>query len=126
MNKEEYKKLLYTKEWQNKRAIILKRDGHKCVKCNSKKSLHVHHTYYIVDKMPWEVPDDCLMTICNICHKKEHKGKSIQSFIRKTPPKKRRKRKGKISQYVDSIVKNLSKKDRELQEKYDKIKNKFA
>lgn len=87
MNKEEYKELLERKEWQDKRKIILKRDNHKCTKCNCNKSLHLHHTYYLEGKMPWEVPDDCLITLCKTCHEKEHKGKDIKTFARKYPPK---------------------------------------
>lgn len=87
MNKEEYSELLKRKEWINKRNSILKRDKRKCVKCSCKKSLHVHHTYYLIGKMPWEVPDDCLITLCKVCHEKEHEGKDIKSFARKYPPK---------------------------------------
>lgn len=126
MNKQEYKELLQRKEWQDKREVILKRDNHKCVKCNRNKKLHVHHTYYLIGKMPWEVPDDCLITLCDICHGKEHKGKNIKSFERKRPPKKKLKKLSKKERQINSLINNLSKKDRELQEKYDKLRNKLA
>ena len=87
MNKKEYRELLQREEWKNKRDSILIRDNHKCVKCECKKDLHVHHTYYLIGKMPWEVPDDCLITLCKVCHEKEHDGKNIVTFIRKNPPK---------------------------------------
>ncbi len=126
MNKKEYQELLKREEWQNKRLVVLKRDNYKCVKCNCKKNLHVHHTYYLIDRMPWQVPDDCLITLCKVCHKKEHKGRSIQSFMRKRPPRHNIKKLSKEKRRYDNMIKNLSKKDRELQEKYNKIRNKLA
>jgi hypothetical protein len=184
MNKQEYAKALRRKEWRNKRKEILKRDNYACTKCKDTKELHVHHTYYLEGKMPWEVPNDCLITLCKSCHKKEHEGKSIQSFVRKADkkePKRKvkkqpekikkmrfykfmavkspefkevfdksvnwrevKKPKGSISKGFDdrklaekwllttekpknkkpAKVDNLSKKDRELQKKYDEIKRK--
>lgn len=88
MNKEEYRRALKSPKWIAKREKIKKRDGFKCVKCNCKNNLHVHHTYYLPNKMPWEVPDDCLITLCKVCHTKEHEGKNISSFARKSAPKK--------------------------------------
>jgi len=109
MNKEDYSELLKRKEWINKRNSILKRDKRKCVKCNCNKFLHVHHTYYLIGKMPWEVPDDCLITLCKTCHEKEHEGKDIKSFSRKHPPKNKpkslRKRRLK-SKTQESNIKN--------------------
>ena len=45
--------------------------------------------------MPWEVPDDCLVTLCGVCHEKEHEGKDIVTFMRHKPPKLTRKEKRK-------------------------------
>lgn len=87
MNKEEYREALKDPRWLAKRDIIKKRDKHKCTKCGCRDNLHVHHTYYLPNKMPWEVPDDCLITLCKGCHAKEHEGKDISSFIRTSPPK---------------------------------------
>ena len=115
MDKEEYKELLKSPEWLDKRDSIKNRDGNKCVKCGSKKQLEVHHTYYLSGKMPWEVPDECLITLCRVCHRKEHKDKIIpikNEVFKKEVPKK--KCKDKYSQ--------LSKKDKEIQLKYDLLK----
>lgn len=87
VNKEEYKKALKDPRWLTKRKRIKKRDKYKCVKCNCKDNLHVHHTYYLPNKMPWAVPDDCLITLCKTCHEKEHEGRDIKSFIKAKPPK---------------------------------------
>lgn len=113
MNKREYGKALKSPKWKAKRQIILKRDSYKCVICDCKDNLHIHHKYYLEGKMPWEVPDSCLVTLCKTCHEKEHEGKNIQSLIRR---KKVPKKKKKDKQY------DLLKPDRELQEKYDKLK----
>lgn len=87
MTKEEYQEALKSPQWIIKRNRVKKRDKHKCVKCKSNKNLHIHHTYYLKDKMPWQVPDECLITLCEVCHEKEHKGKPILSFMRVKPPK---------------------------------------
>ena len=95
MNKKEYNKALKDPKWISKRDKIKSRDGHKCTKCGSKKSLQVHHTYYLIRKMPWEVPDSCLVTLCGVCHEKEHEGRDIVTFMRHNPPKPTRKEKRK-------------------------------
>ena len=120
MTREEYSEALKSPQWIIKRDRIKKRDGYNCVKCGSKDSLHVHHTYYLRDKMPWQVPDDCLITLCKICHKKEHEGKPISSFYRNNPQKV----KTKVKKTKTKRNNNLSKADAELQKKYDEIKKK--
>ena len=87
MNKKEYRKALKTREWKYKRKAILKRDMFACTKCYATEELQVHHTYYLEGKMPWEVPNDCLITLCRACHEKEHEGRDIQSFVRKAEKK---------------------------------------
>ncbi len=59
-------------KWQKRRLEILQRDGWKCVSCeNGDEELHVHHTSYM-DESPWEYPDDCLVSLCHICHRVHH------------------------------------------------------
>ncbi len=29
---------------------------------------HVHHKFYVLNKLPWEYPDEALTTFCNWCH----------------------------------------------------------
>lgn len=120
MTKEEYQEALKSPQWISKRDRIKKRDNYACVRCKSKKELHVHHTYYLIDRMPWQVPDDCLLTLCKVCHAKEHKGKPISSFYRKKPPR----IKGKDKKLTTKYYNNLSKEDAELQKKYDELKKK--
>jgi hypothetical protein len=118
MTKEEYLEWLSHTRWKEKRLIILERDKHSCKKCKSKKNLHVHHTYYISDAKPWEVPDDCLITLCEVCHRREHAIKVIGS---RNPSKKRN-----VSKKVGakSDLYNLSDRDKNLQKKYDELKSK--
>lgn len=141
MNKKEYSEALKSPKWLSKRRRIKNRDGHKCVKCNCKENLHVHHTYYLRGKMPWEVPDECLITLCEICHEKEHRGRDISTFVRdaapkqtKTPtikkkavpkkPRKERREANKKLKEKKKLQDNLSKADKELQNKYDVLKKK--
>lgn len=35
--------------------------------------LHVHHKYYVKASLPWEYPDDALITLCMDCHTAFHK-----------------------------------------------------
>ena len=124
MNKKEYGKALRTKEWKHKRKEILKRDIFACTKCASKDNLHVHHTYYLEGKMPWEVPNDCLITLCKTCHEKEHEGRDIQSFIKKLPPKQKPKKKKRKLSKREKLRQSVPKKDEALQKKYDELNRK--
>lgn len=68
-----YAKLIKSPQWQKKRLEILERDGFKCVKCGCEdEALHVHHLYYKKETMPWDYPDDALITLCEKCHKAAH------------------------------------------------------
>jgi hypothetical protein len=75
-----YSEQLQRPEWRAKRLRILKRDGGRCTKCKTKKSLHVHHLKYISGKMAWEVPDDYLVVLCAKHHEEAHFGKPITDF----------------------------------------------
>lgn len=71
MTREDYNFKLKDVRWKLKAENIIKRD--KCCQvCNSTKFLNVHHLYYPRNKMPWEIEDEYLITLCNKCHKEEH------------------------------------------------------
>lgn len=117
MNKKEYNKALKDPLQIAKRNKIKNRDCNKCTKCGSKKSLQVHHTYYLIGKMPWEVPDSCLVTLCRVCHEKAHEGRDISSFMRHNPPKPTRKEKRKNKPKTKkSKTNNLPQKPKEITE----------
>lgn len=42
--------------------------------------LHVHHKFYIKEKLPWEYEKDALITLCNWCHWELHKQTNIPIF----------------------------------------------
>lgn len=76
MSQSLYQEQLLTAEWQSRRLEILRRDNYTCQKCGAKaanESLHVHHKGYVKDLSPWEYPDESLVTLCESCHKIEHK-----------------------------------------------------
>jgi uncharacterized Zn finger protein (UPF0148 family) len=53
--------------WQKKRLKIFERDGWKCFACGTAdNTLCVHHKSY--RGKPWDVPEDCLQTLCEQCH----------------------------------------------------------
>lgn len=81
---ENYQQLLLKQEWKDKVDKIKSRDNYLCTKCLSKDNLHVHHTYYQSGILPWEYPDESLITLCKNCHEYVHKTTKI--------PIKRRKR----------------------------------
>lgn len=37
------------------------------------KNLHVHHKYYQMGKLPWDYPNEALVTLCWSCHEDIHK-----------------------------------------------------
>lgn len=68
-----YGDLLKDPRWQRKRLEIFQRDCFTCLRCGSTtRTLHVHHTHYDSGLMPWEYPNDCLRTLCDLCHGAEH------------------------------------------------------
>ena len=93
MTKEQYKVLLYDLRWKELSLSIKKRDKFKCKICESTRLLQVHHKVYISGLMPWEYSGSQLVTLCERCHKNEHKGKTSKDFLitnkRKKETKKR-------------------------------------
>jgi len=73
-----YSKQLETEKWQVKRRKILQRDKFKCVECGYENNLHVHHLYYVYDKMAWQYPNNALVTLCSKCHKKWHEENDLE------------------------------------------------
>lgn len=72
-----YKSKLKDPLWQRKRLFILTRDAFKCQMCGDEKAtLHVHHRHYMTGRDPWDYPDDLLVTLCEVCHKKEEQAAS--------------------------------------------------
>lgn len=67
---EAYLEYLESDHWHNLRKVVLDRDGRKCTRCKSRLRLQAHHKFY---RMRWEdsEPDD-LITLCRLCHQKEH------------------------------------------------------
>jgi len=41
---------------------------------------HLHHTYYVRRTLPWEYPDSCFEVLCEPCHKRVHKEKTILMY----------------------------------------------
>lgn len=64
-----YSELLLDPQWQKKRLEILELDNWRCRHCESKKkTLHVHHLYYIKGRKPWEYDNSAFITYCHECH----------------------------------------------------------
>jgi len=76
-----YGDLLNCFEWKFKRVEILLRDKYICQVCNKKDIyLHIHHKYYLKDKLPWDIENDALLTLCYDCHKTIHENNSIPVY----------------------------------------------
>lgn len=81
INEISYSQLLKCLEWQYKRFKILVRDGFTCRDCGEiSDSLHVHHIYYLKDKLPWEIDDLALLSLCKRCHVKRHENDNIYTY----------------------------------------------
>ncbi|MCP3681562.1 MAG: hypothetical protein GY861_02635 [bacterium] len=67
-----YSELLKDERWQARRKEILKLQNMECFICGSKEGIkHIHHKYYLPYTMPWNYPDDALITLCDTCHEDE-------------------------------------------------------
>lgn len=57
--------------------------GFKIVNAKTPYYLHVHHQYYIVNNLPWDYPDESLITFCNWCHSEFHKNNEVPIYLQK-------------------------------------------
>ena len=74
-----YSEILRHPFWQRKKNGILERDNYTCQRCaETLSNLQVHHLYYIANKLPWEYPDEALLTLCDLCHIKAEFYKWLQ------------------------------------------------
>lgn len=73
-----YRELLYSRQWQEKRSQILRRDGNKCTICGATDQLVVHHKQYHYKSVsnrkcdPWDYDNKYLTTLCQSCHQRGH------------------------------------------------------
>jgi len=63
-------KYLNSDDWKRKRALVLKRDRHRCVFCGE-RATQVHHKRYARRNIGKE-PIEWLVSICQSCHKRQH------------------------------------------------------
>lgn len=72
MTTAEYLELLKDPRWQKKRLEIFQRDLWMCAVCHDTQStLAVHHRLYLPNRLPWDYPDNLLITLCESCHVRE-------------------------------------------------------
>jgi 5-methylcytosine-specific restriction endonuclease McrA len=70
-DKKTYQKFLNSPYWKMVRKEVLQRDKKMCTKCGSTADLQVHHLTYVNHGNEMYHLED-LVTLCEICHKKEH------------------------------------------------------
>jgi hypothetical protein len=82
-----YGALLFDPRWKARRAVILERDDHRCVICQSKTNVQVHHRQYHFlirsneFKLPWDYADHLLIVLCESCHKRGHNKYTVPTII---------------------------------------------
>ena len=74
-----YSEKLKDPRWQRKRLEVFQRDRFTCVDCGATTvTLHVHHNNgYRKGLEPWDYPNAEMETLCENCHKAEHRFKKI-------------------------------------------------
>jgi len=69
-----YKEKLKDPQWLEKRGEIVERDNYTCRYCATTSNLQVHHFCYNAEtRNPWDVEDECLVTLCKTCHFNNHR-----------------------------------------------------
>lgn len=64
-----YWELLKDPRWQRLRLEVMERAGFRCEDCaDHRKTLNVHHSYYLKNRAPWEYPSESLVCLCEDCH----------------------------------------------------------
>ena len=78
ISSSDYQEYINSKEWEETRARIFKRDNYHCVICGTGKNLSCHHITY--ENLGNEKDAD-LITICQDCHNKEIHGADSKSLF---------------------------------------------
>jgi 5-methylcytosine-specific restriction endonuclease McrA len=81
-----YKKAINSREWQEMREAVLRKDGYECKKCGDSSNLHVHHKFYVLGHAIWDYPSHALETLCEDCHFEYHENHSIPVYERMPRP----------------------------------------
>ncbi|MBE8158153.1 MAG: HNH endonuclease, partial [Betaproteobacteria bacterium] len=63
-----FKPLAETPQGQKLREKVILRDGGRCITCNSKTRLEVHHRAYPPENGWAQKPENNLTTLCKLCH----------------------------------------------------------
>jgi hypothetical protein len=75
--KSEYSEKYKDPRWQKKRLEVLEKANWKCRDCGSSTAtLHVHHSYYVAGRNPWEYPERTMMCLCEECHSDVHQNRN--------------------------------------------------
>lgn len=106
-----YKAYLRSRAWQEKRSLVIARDG-KCVKCGRIESLQVHHINY--STFGNEDLED-LETLCQDCHRTEHGG-TPRPKKKKKPVKLRK----KFTAYQKDEMRRAALRQRDAIDRLDK------
>ena len=73
-----YDDLLHCVEWKFMRLKVMIRDRFTCSICkNVNINNHAHHTYYIKNRLPWNIDESALQTLCRDCHESLHNKNEI-------------------------------------------------
>lgn len=68
-----YAEKLRDPRWQKRRLAVLEHASFRCQICGSKtRMLHVHHSYYLRNKEPWQYPAGSMIAVCEEHHKLIH------------------------------------------------------
>lgn len=81
--KERYQRYLCSREWAEKRKLVLIRSDNRCERCHGAPVSHVHHLTYI--RKYDERPED-LQGLCEPCHEFIH-GKRDDDPALEVPPR---------------------------------------
>lgn len=73
-----YRKILKNNPyWEQVKREVRIRDNHQCKKCGKNFNLEIHHLCYKINGKSIIGNElnhlDCLVTLCESCHSKEHK-----------------------------------------------------
>ena len=77
-----YKNFLLSSHWKHIREKVLHRDKHRCIECDTRDFLQVHHVVYDFNIGEEELNLDKLITLCRDCHNKKHIHDKINSNIK--------------------------------------------
>ena len=74
--RQEHQAFITSSAWRKLRKVVIERDGHRCTRCGTAKSLTVHHIIPVRKDPSMALELDNCVTLCRSCHGRAEGGRA--------------------------------------------------